>query len=99
MDAVHAFNPLAKPGDIFVRPPMAVLPLGTGNDIARVLGWGPGFNNEPLVDLVAETLRAKPVQVDRWEVKVKSFDGTETIQHVFNNYLSIGPSLYLFFLI
>ena len=51
---------------------MAVLPLGTGNDIARVLGWGPGFNNEPLTTIIADTLAAAEVKIDRWAVQYLS---------------------------
>lgn len=52
------------------RPPfqcqLAVLPLGTGNDLARVLGWGHAFYNvHELPSLLQEIERAPTSMLDR----------------------------------
>ncbi|CAM9241588.1 unnamed protein product [Phaeothamnion confervicola] len=50
------------------RPPLAVLPLGTGNDLARVLGWGGGYQNENLLDVLREVHHAHVMLLDRWTI-------------------------------
>ena len=56
------------------KPPVGILPLGTGNDLARVLGWGGGFNNDLISELLLQTLEAHPAVLDRWEVCITPKD-------------------------
>lgn len=53
-----------------VKPPIAVLPLGTGNDLSRVLGGGSGYDNSSLTRILHKSQSGVIVELDRWEVAV-----------------------------
>ncbi|XP_077450627.1 diacylglycerol kinase iota isoform X2 [Stigmatopora argus] len=80
------------------RPPVAVLPLGTGNDLARTLNWGGGYADEPVSKVLGHVEDGSVVQLDRWNLQVEKKgaetlpeDGTQTLPlNVFNNYFSLG---------
>lgn len=85
-------------------PPVAVLPLGTGNDLARTLGWGGGYKGESIESILKKLEASNSLPMDRWTVKTvqttpltSSSGAPPANPHaagdkdlVMNNYLSIG---------
>lgn len=53
------------------EPPVGVVPAGTGNDLARSLGWGPRLRRvADLVGYVHWVLHADVVHLDQWKVRL-----------------------------
>jgi diacylglycerol kinase (ATP) len=67
---------------------VSILPLGTGNDLARCLGWGGGYEDEPLSEILEHIETAEIVYLDRWTVSI--LEENQEREDTMNNYLSIG---------
>jgi len=52
-------------------PPVAILPLGTGNDLARVTGWGGGFTGGSVLPCLQYVDKAHVELLDRWTVNFR----------------------------
>jgi len=71
-------------------PPVAILPLGTGNDLARVHGWGGGYSNESLLGILNQVQDAYVTLLDRWDLTVTDQKGKIREQKCFTNYVGVG---------
>jgi hypothetical protein len=71
-------------------PPIAILPLGTGNDLARVHGWGGGYSNESLIDILEQVAESYISWLDRWELTVENKKGKVKEVKSFFNYFGVG---------
>ncbi|XP_066523267.1 diacylglycerol kinase zeta isoform X2 [Hoplias malabaricus] len=83
------------------QPAVAVLPLGTGNDLARTLNWGGGYTDEPVSKILSHVEDGIVVQLDRWNMSVEpnpevteeekdEQQSDKLPMDVFNNYFSLG---------
>ncbi|XP_076970661.1 diacylglycerol kinase zeta isoform X2 [Tamandua tetradactyla] len=82
-------------------PPVAILPLGTGNDLARTLNWGGGYTDEPVSKILSHVEEGNVVRLDRWDLcaephpeagaEERDEGATDRLPlDVFNNYFSLG---------
>eukprot|EP00850_Spirogloea_muscicola_P007968 SM000041S15527 [mRNA] locus=s41:656264:658893:+ [translate_table: standard] len=78
--------------------PVAVLPIGTGNDLARVLGWGAGYSTIEkqggLTQVIQNVDRAAVTMLDRWQVSIASLPqratGKKAATKTMSNYIGFG---------
>eukprot|EP01071_Lankesteria_metandrocarpae_P009877 Lankesteria_metandrocarpae@DN5258_c0_g1_i3.p2 len=74
--------------DIYV--PVGLLPVGTGNDLSRILGWGVCFDGDVQRSL-QRVQKAHSTLLDVWEYKVYDLrTNSELKSGVFTNYLDVG---------
>ncbi|CAB1423843.1 unnamed protein product [Pleuronectes platessa] len=82
------------------EPPIGIVPLGTGNDLARILRWGPGYSSEDPHHILVSVDEADEVLMDRWTILLDAQDMSEDGQGngfleppkivQMNNYFGLG---------
>ncbi|XP_056625409.1 diacylglycerol kinase theta [Triplophysa dalaica] len=82
------------------EPAISIVPLGTGNDLARVLRWGAGYSGEDPYNILISVDEAEEVHMDRWTILFDAQEMTEDGKEngfleppkivLMNNYFGLG---------
>lgn len=76
------------------KPEIGILPLGTGNDLSRVLGWGESFSCEEtnVDEVMTKVMKARMIFMDRWKIKLAAgrLIPLPPRDVFMNNYFSVG---------
>lgn len=86
--------------DQLMMPSVGIIPLGTGNDLARSLGWGPALTDtSDLPKYIQRARCAGKVLLDQWKLVLRPThllprslqqEGTVAFIGYFTNYFSVG---------
>ncbi|VVC36101.1 Diacylglycerol kinase, accessory domain,Diacylglycerol kinase, catalytic domain,Zinc [Cinara cedri] len=86
LNGIHKLN-------LKIDPAVGIIPLGTGNDLSRILGWGTSYTNTDCSAIVDSLENVSIIKLDRWKVNIfsnvlKKIKIVNTI--TMYNYLGIG---------
>lgn len=65
----------------------------SGNDLARCLRWGGGYEGESIPKLLEKISRAEVVMMDRWNVSIEALDEKEEITIPSHKVLKVSLSM------
>ena len=81
-------------------PPVAIIPLGTGNDLSRSFYWGGRYKDKPVKKVLYDVNEAEVEWLDRWSLGLqpiedgekhpRAIDSIPEQNCVLNNYFSLG---------
>ncbi|KAG2466799.1 DGKQ kinase, partial [Polypterus senegalus] len=60
------------------EPAIGIIPLGTGNDLARVLRWGTGYSGEDPYSILLAVDEAEEVLMDRWTILLDAQEAADS---------------------
>ena len=62
------------------NPPVSICPMGTGNDLSRVLEWGWFYSIKRLLSTLDEIPNAQPIALDRWQVDFEPLTPADPVE-------------------